>query len=522
MHFIDPTKIDEEISAQRSYPWETPPAPIPEEQIVETIETEVLIIGGGISGLAAAARCTQLGMKVIVLEKSGGLVAHGAHVASVGSDIQRENGVFIDKEQFTRDWMRISGSRVDERLLRLYVNRSEEAFHWLLDMGGDNIKPLLFGGNYRGPDFTEYAGTHFIVRTEMSKYKHFGAILMCEILDDVTVSGGNTIIRNTTAEQLEKKDGRVVATIAKCEDGKYRRYVGTRGVVLATGDVGNDRDMLERFCPVGMIPHHNGYFPPGLNTGDGHKMGLWAGGEFEPGPWAVSLHLIAYAMYCFFFLHVNRQGNRYMNEDTWVQAKAIRTLMQKDGQFAFSVFDSNWFEDVCKGAPIGGGQFTDSLGAVFGRTWEQDGEEVRSAIDKYLKNGYCVKADTLEELAEKMEVPVENLVATVKRYNEMYKQGKDDDFGKRPALLTAIEKPPYYALKFGPSMLNIFGGFITDTDLHVLDKNREPVPGLYATGMIAGGLYGVDYPLLFNGNSHGRCLTWGLILAETLEKETNI
>ena len=519
MRFIDPTQVDESISKQRNYSWETPPAPISEDQIVETIETEVVIIGGGISGLSAAARCTQLGMKVIVLEKSGGLVGHGAHVASVGSDCQRENGVFIDKEQFTRDWMRISGSRIDERLLRLYVNRSEEAFHWLLEAGGENVYPILFGGNYRGPDFTEYAGTHFVARTENSKYKLGGALLMCEILDDVTVSGGNTIIRKTSAEQLEKKDGRVVSTIAKCADGKYRRYTGTRGVVLATGDIGADRNMLEHFCPIGMIPQHNGYYPPGLNTGDGHKMGRWAGGEFEPGPWAVSLHLIAYAWYCFFFLHVNRQGNRYMNEDTWVQAKAIRTLMQKDGQWAFSVFDSNWFEDVTKGAPHGGGQFTDSLDAEYGKAWEEGGDAVKAAIDKYLKAGLCVKADTIEELAEKMEVPVDNFVKTVERYNELYKKGEDEDFGKRPVLLTSIDKAPFYALKFGPSMLNVFGGLLTDTELHVLDKNREPVPGLYATGMIAGGLYGVDYPLLFNGNSHGRCLTWGLILAETLKNE---
>ena len=519
MKFIDPVQVDESISRQRNYPWETPPAPLSEEQIAETIETEIVIIGGGISGLSAAARCTQLGMKVIVLEKSGGFVGHGAHVASVGSDCQRENGVFIDKNQFARDWMRISGSRIDENLLWLYVNRSEEAFHWLLELGGDNVYPVLFGGNYRGPDFTEYAGTHFVERTKNSKYKLGGALLMCEILDDATVSGGNKVIRKTAAEQLEKKDGRVTAVIAKCEDGKYRRYTGTRGIVLATGDIGADRDMLEHFCPIGMIPRHNGYYPPGLNTGDGHKMGLWAGGEFEPGPWAVSLHLIAYAWHCFFFLHVNRQGNRYMNEDTWVQAKAIRTLMQKDGQWAFSVFDSDWFEDVARGAPHGGGQFTDSLHAVYGKAWEEDGDSVRAAMAKYLENGLCVKADTLEELAEKMDVPVDNFVATVGRYNEMYKQGRDDDYGKRPVLLTGIDKPPFYALKFGPSMLNVFGGLLTDTKLHVLDKNREPVPGLYATGMIAGGLYGVDYPLLFNGNSHGRCLTWGRILAETFKEE---
>jgi len=517
MKFINPTMEDAEVAKKRNYSWETPPPPIPESEIAETIETDVVIIGGGISGLSGGARCAQLGIKAIVLEKTKGLVAHGAHVASVGSDIQRENGVFIDKAQFVRDWMRICGSRVDEDLLWIYANRSEEAFNWLLDQGGENIKPILFGGNYRGPDFTEYAGTHFVARTESSKYKLFGALLICEVLEDTMLSNGGIIYRNTVGEQLEKdENGRVISVIAKCEDGKYRRYTGKRGVVLATGDIGSDRDMLEHFCPIGMIPKHNGYFPPGINTGDGHKMGRWAGGEFEPGPWAVSLHLIAYAMYCFFFLHVNRQGNRFMNEDTWVQAKSIRILMQKDGDWAYSVFDSNWVADVAKGAPIAGGQFTDSLMAIYGEPWEAGADMVKDAINKYLENGFCVTADTLEELAEKMDVPVDNLKKTVARYNENYKNGHDDDYGKRAELLTSIDKPPYYALKFGPSMLNVFGGFLTDTKLHVLDSDRKPVPGLYATGMIAGGLYGVDYPLLFNGNSHGRCLTWGLVLAETL------
>jgi succinate dehydrogenase/fumarate reductase flavoprotein subunit len=516
VRFIDAVSEDAKVQEGRNYPWRTPPAPVPEDAIAQSVEADVIVVGGGISGLAAGARLTQLGIKTIVLEKSRGLVAHGAHVASVGSDVQRQNGVFIDKAQFARDWMRISGSRVNEDLLWLYINRSEEAFNWLLEMGGDNVYPVLFGGNYRGPDFTEYAGTHIVQNAKNSKYKMFGALLVCEILEDAMLSGGGEILRETRAEQLEKRDGRVSAVIAKCPDGAYRRYVGTRGVVLATGDIGADRDMLEHFAPIGLMPRHNGYYPPGLNTGDGHKMGYWAGGAFEPAPWAVSLHLIAYAMYCFFFLHVNKQGKRYMNEDTWVQAKSIRTLMQPDGTWAFSVFDSKWYDEVSRLAPIAGGQFTDSLTAVYGRAWEEDGESVRQGIERYLQNGLCFKADSIEELARAMDVPEDTLAATVERYNEMHRRGSDDDYGKRAALLTSIDKPPYYALKWGPSLLNVFGGFLTDTKLRVLDSEHTPVPGLYATGMIAGGLYGVDYPLLFNGNSNGRCLTWGLILADSI------
>ncbi len=75
-------------------------------------------------------------------------------------------------------------------------------------------------------------------------------------------------------------------------------------------------------------------------------------------------------------------------------------------------------------------------------------------------------------------------------------------------MLTSIDRPPYYALKFGPAILNVFGGAVTDTKMRVLDKSFNPIPGLYAVGNVAGGLHGVDYPLLLNGNSHSRALVW--------------
>jgi fumarate reductase flavoprotein subunit len=501
---------------QVKHSWDTPPAPIPEADILETVQADVVIVGGGISGLATAARCTQLGLKCVVLEKFHGIVAHGAHIASIGSKLQRENGVIINKKQFARDWLRICGSRVNEDLLWLYINRSEEAFEWLLECGGDEVEPILFGGNYRGPDFTEYAGTHFLSKKEGSKYKYTGAALICEILEDVAVSGGCTIIRKTNAEQLEKTDGRVTAALAKGADGKYRRYKTARGVVLATGDIGGNPEMLAAYSPLGLVPAKNGYYPPGLNTGDGHKMGYWAGGAFENAPWALSLHLIAYAYYCFFFLHVNRQGKRFMNEDTWIQAKAIRCLMQPQGDWAYTIFDAKWYDECAKLAQYGGGQFVDSLGAVYGRPWTENNDTQKS-IEHYVANGLCAKCDTIEELAEKIGVPVENLVQTVKRYNELYELGEDVDYGKRPNLLTRIDKPPYYALKWGPALLNVFGGLLIDTKMRVLNKAQEPVPGLLAVGNVSGGLYGVDYPLLLSGNSHGRALTWARAAAETLK-----
>lgn len=512
---------ENEVADEREqrYPWGTPPAKIDESLIKETVEADVAIIGGGISGLATAARCTQYGMSVVVVEKYHGLVARGAHIATIGSSIQDRAGVTIDKKQFARDWMRICGSRVDEDLLWLYINKSRDAFEWFMEIGGDDIDGEVCS-MYKGPDFTEYPGTHIVFQKEgHTRFKHNGgAIMYCEMLESVVLEGGQRIDRNTRAQYLEKDEsGRVVSFVAQNKDGEYIRYVGKKGVVMATGDFGADPEMIRVFNPIGLVPNRNGYSPAGLNTGDGHKMAYWAGAEYEKHPIALSMHLIAYSLFSFTFLHVNRQGKRYMNEDTWVQAKAIRTMMQPEGDFAWSVFDKNWFEDVGRTNDIVGGQFNEPLVVVYGQKWSED-NGVDKAIERYVKRGICCKADTLEELAEQMEVPVDTFLATVARYNEIVEMGDDVDYGKRSELLTPIVEPPFYALKFGPALLNFHGGVIIDTKMRVLDAGNKPIPGLLAVGNVSGGLYGVDYPLLLNGNSHGRAITWGREAADTLNE----
>ena len=229
-------------NAYKDCAWAKVPDKIPEEQIAETVETEVLIVGGGIAGLAAGARCTDLGLKCVVLEKYHGIVARGAHIACTDSPAMRHFGISIDKKQFVRDWMRLCGSRVNEELLWRYVNNCSEAVQWLTDLGGDAVELRLFGGRYKGPDFTEYDGTHYMVqRPESSRYKaRAGAQLMCEILQERCLAGeGNRILRKTRALYPEKDAaGRVVSVVAQCDDGAYRRFRGREGVILprATSD----------------------------------------------------------------------------------------------------------------------------------------------------------------------------------------------------------------------------------------------------------------------------------------------
>ena len=86
-------------SPKKGYSWETPPQPIPEDQIAETVTTEVLVIGGGISGLAASARCADKGLKVITLDKNEKTLALAGQIAAVNSRIMAEKGITIDKKK---------------------------------------------------------------------------------------------------------------------------------------------------------------------------------------------------------------------------------------------------------------------------------------------------------------------------------------------------------------------------------------------------------------------------------------
>ena len=362
--------------------------------------------------------------------------------------------------------------------------------------------------------FSEYPGTHHIFqKRDSKKYKHWGGgFLACEIFEKAFLEMGGTLHRSTYAVYLEKDEtGRVTGCIAMCEDGQYRRYVGTKAVVLATGDCSDDPEMMEAFCPIGTRPSQ--HVKRKGNTGDGQKMAYWAGAALDNPEWAPTIHALAYSGYQGFFLHVNRLGKRFMNEDTWMQAKSVRCLMQPGGDFAYSVWDSKYLDEMADRFSELGGQGMMPL-SVVGDSFNR--ERMEAVMQKYIDDGNAFVADTLEELAEKMEVPVENLLKTVKRYNELVAQGDDVDFGKRTRLLTSIEQGPFYACKWGPSLLDVFGGAQVDTSLNVIGADAKNIPGLYAVGNAAGGMYAVDYPLLLNGNSYGHALAYAMQLADVL------
>lgn len=125
-------------------------------------------------------------------------------------------------------------------------------------------------------------------------------------------------------------------------------------------------------------------------------------------------------------------------------------------------------------------------------------------------SAFLAAFDTLEELFKFMELPVEEAMASVERYNELCRSGKDEDFGKRTDRMYPIETSPFYAAHSILATGVMTAGIVVDENLKVLDENYDPIPHLWAAGNVAGGRHACEYPVApVVATSHGTAITFG-------------
>ena len=491
----------------KKWSWETPPAPIPASEIIKTVDTDVVVIGAGLAGMCAALAVKEAGATPILIEKNGTFSARGFHNAAFDSKLQQEMGIQVNYRQVIREWIRWAQGRVDEELLWLFARKSGSCMDWLMDIAeAGGMKVGLWDGYYKGPDYTEYPVTHiFYIPGKPDDSCNFG---LGRILEKNLKDNGIDIHYSMAAARLiREKDGPVTGVIAGAP-GRYTQYNISKGVIITTGDYTSNMEMLERYNPFALEADAQVYAPQVTNVGEGHKIAMWAGGAMQKvEPHTTVIHLEAGAI-SYFFLHVNSQGKRFTNEDVNAQSKSCAKLLEPGG-IAWTVYDANGLTDVQKvvSMGLGGGLFCDQTIRLIGEEWDMEAE--KTLLEDHIRTGKVVTANTIEELAEKMRVPVDNFKATVARYNELAAQQDDPDFGKRPELLTPIVKPPFYAGKLLSTILTASGGLHTNTSLEVLDEDDQPIKNLYVAGSAAGDFFAGDYPTICPGIGHGRCITFG-------------
>ena len=500
-----------EAGADKKFKFEIPPPPIPEKDIKEVVDTDVVVLGAGIGGMCAAISAAESGAKVVMLEKKKAFTANGGWNGVIGSRLQKKMGIHIDRDEIIAEFMRWSAFKADQKIISLWADNSGKAMDWILDMtDAAGVISTIESDLRKGGSYHHYKTGHLFMNQDEKIPP--GNRFLLPVLEADAKKNGVDIRYKTPAQQLIRKEsGRITGVIAETKAG-YIQINAKKAVILATGGFQNNPEMLAKYIPDTKDAAMIWTFPP-KNTGDGHQMAMWVGAEME----APEYHCPMYfdggipmagmiSMVRQPWLNVNILGERFVNEDAPF-GFTCRADMRQPGHLKWVVFDADFLEVATRFQ----GNACERIGGRLSLHNPKD-------FQGLLKRGIAKKADTLKELAQKMEVPYETFSATVKRYNDLCDKGKDIDFGKDPSMLIPIKKAPFYAVKTGAALVVTCSGLKINTDLQVLDTKRNVIPGLYAIGDTTGGFFSNDYPHIM-GAAHGRALTFGYLAGRTAAKE---
>ncbi len=508
-------KPSNEVETSTKHSWEVKPEAITD--IAKTVDTEILVVGGGYAGCATAAAAAEKGAKVILIEKDSKLHGNGVGGTGVmGSRILDKAGIKIDKVDAQKRWVKTCGGRCRESLVATFMRESEDAMNWLLDIAEPDGCGVLITQNHSNDPVHKEDQTYHMLYGGTTFDEVGMTVLTPHLLRKHAEKFGAEFVYNTAAEQLvQDESGKVTGVVCKTEEG-YVQYNASKGVVLATGDISYNKEMMEYFAPIGNETMLKLNGAP-TDTGDGHLMASWAGAALQEGPWPTMMHPQAAGMFSGAFLFVSPEGKRFMNEGTWVQGKCVGIMRQAKAKYAFSIFDKNFQQDVVNDLPYGGGMFWDSFRGL-GTTYEDGAAAMADTVANGLENdpSNYFKADTLEELADMIGVDKDTFLATCERYNAMVDAGEDSDFYKDKEFLHPLKEAPFYATRIGAGLLAVVGGVHVNDDWQCLTADDQPIDGLYAVGNVSGDMYAYDYPINVMGNSHGRCLVSGKHVGDLL------
>jgi fumarate reductase flavoprotein subunit len=447
---------------------------------------DVIVVGAGMAGYAAAISASREGASVLLLEKmkepGGGTAWSGGAFSFAGTEEQRDAGIDDSEQLLREDLTRGGRENVRSDLVELYISRQHETYLWLKSLGVPFSAPVLSPGQ-------SVPRSHATSARELLKLLHarFLELPKCSYLPEAAV------VR-------VMRDGASGRKLQVSRDGAIHDVTARRAVVLATGGFSRSADIIKRFAP--WLEKAKRMGGEGA-TGDGFKFGVSLGGDFadfgwlegtfgailpnypSPQAWIDNDTILMHAVYSGAII-LNKEGRRFVDESLSYR-KLGRACLEQPGAVAFQLFDTNVME--------------------ASRT-----EPVTRNFRNAFERGLIQKADSIRGAAELMGLPAEAVEHEVATYNQGIREGVEPTFG-RGSLLNGqgkpvvLQTPPFYIYPCTTAIVATYAGLIANSRMALLDVYGDEVPGVFVAGEIVGGFHG---PAPMSGTSICKAAIFGL------------
>jgi fumarate reductase flavoprotein subunit len=503
-----PSRFEANFEARLEVPaWLGLPPQIDLAACQETVEADVLVVGSALAGEFAAYGAILEGAEVVVLERNGTPHIGGSGIGFINSRFQIEQGQPVqDEYQVIQMIFNQLAARTDLSLLSQWVFHSGDVLDEFVQ---EVLKPAGFPARVSVQQ--PYPDRQRELLQSLNSHVNFDPSGQDSLEDfnfmvhDWLYKKGCRIDFHTTARVLLKdENGRVQGLIAQDADGNYIHYKARRGVIVCTGSFGGNEAMMEHFAPPFLARFAKRYglynarvsektaitCKEAMDDGLGHRMLCWAGAVMEEiDPSFQSWFSTGYNWWP--YLAVDANGRRFQNESvSWLAHTHLLAELPTGTNYYWQILPSNDFQ-----MPIT---------LPFNAKLDSWHEKVREISEWH-------QADTIEELAEKIAVCPKTLVETVNRYNNICNNGFDADWGKLPKYLDAVDDPPYIAVKAEAFFYCTSGGVKCNDHMQVLDKDWQPIAGLYAAGNTVGWRLGSGYQMAIPGLCNAFALFHGYV-----------
>ena len=485
---------------------------MPEKAQAFDTEYDLIVVGSGASGKSAALTAAKAGLQVVIFEKmpeTGGTSIYAEGTAAFESSEQKARGVpsnpkrhFPTKAEAYAKYNSYSHYRANFDVVRAFVDNSAETI--------DILKSL--GAVYKDVSIAAYDDPSELWCFHLPE----GLGARCqELLLAAVEKAGIDIFTSTPAIDLIMDKGAVVGVVAQDTSSGEQLRVGAKAVVLATGGVGNNPELVAKYTWFAQSAYNMNELTPAQNVGDGLRMALAAGADDRN---IVSCALIAAgarnkamdshtgAAGCQPCVWVNKTARRFINEGIAENIGDIGPVWAKqpDGLIYALLDEADIERLIAEGSEISIGEFV-----VYGRPLNR----LRTELDQDVADGVAWKSDTIEGLAGQLGLDPAVLAQTVSVYNAACDAGEDTRYLKQTRYLRPLSRAPFYAISMAPGMMSSAGGIRINGDMQVVDKDYQPIPGLYAVGLDATGMYGDSYNMEIPGAANGFAYTSGRIAA---------